>query len=509
MNEEIFETQEDVIGGFIEMLNDFNMGDLIRTAPDLYEKVRDPVELQVAKSAYLNRAAQVGDKKLIQSIFSAIDKKRKKDEQYLRAQDTREDVPVYLDTGPDGKPLDTITNFLNIMLVDPKYKGIRYNLISNQAEILTQGKGEKQLRNWTDTEDAISRNYIEETYKLFSVQKHTDALRILFRQREYNPIIDLIETFQWDGKNRIEGFLTKWMGAEDSDYIHEVSRLIFAGGINRLYNPGCKFDDVPVLVGTKQGEGKSTLIKWLALNEQWFSEVKKVDGADSIEALFGAWICEIPELSAFKRADDVESIKAFVTRTKDKYRKPYDKTPVEYPRRCIFIGTTNNAQFLSDKTGNRRFYPVTANSSGYELYDHETECKEYIVQCWAEARERFKQGKMPPFANYQLLAQYQEKQDEAMEDDWRVGKIESFLESFGNGEQICAVQIFTDCLYPDSPVRPKNSDSRAIGQIMAKMKGWESCGIKTTDKYGRQRCWKKTGPSKPVDVIASPSDLPF
>ena len=486
-----------------------DMGDLIKFAPDVYESVKDPVELTIAKSAILNRAGQIGDKKLIQSIFSAVEKKKKQQQKTALAKSRQNDSPVFLETGPNGAPLETIGNFLSIMMHDEKYANIRFNLISNQAEVVTtDSDGIESVRNWTDTEDAISRNYIEEQYKLFSVQKHTDALRILFHQREYNPIVDLIDCFQWDGQNRIESFLTKWMGAEDSEYIREVSRLIFAGGINRLYRPGCKFDDVPVLVGTKQGEGKSTLIKWLALNEQWFSEVKKVDGADSIEQLFGAWICEIPELSAFKKADDVESIKAFVTRTKDKYRKPYDRTPVEYPRRCIFIGTTNSLQFLSDKTGNRRFYPVVTNSVGYDLFNQEEECQEYIRQCWAEARERFRQGKMPPFANRKLIKEYQQMQDAAMEDDWRVGKIEEFLEAMGFGEKVCALQLYKECLYPDSPVSPKNSESRTIGQIMTRMDGWEFCGVQRTTKYGKQRCWKKTF-SEQVDITDSPDDLPF
>ena len=349
MSDEFYTPPKNAVESLMATVSEMDMEDLIKSASDVYAIVKDPVDLTMAKSTFLNRADQIGDKKLIQSIFTAIEKKRKKEEKIAKAQIARDSLDFYLETDPNGLPTETINNFLSIMLWDKRYANIRFNLISNQAEVITTNdKGEQSLKSWTDTEDAISRNYIEEQYKLFSVQKHTDALRILFHQREYNPIIDLIETFQWDGKNRIEQFLTKWMGAEDTPYIHEVIRLIFAGGINRLYNPGCKFDDVPVHVGTKQGEGKSTIIKWIALNEQWFSEVKKVDGADSIEALFGAWICEIPELSAFKRADDVESIKAFVTRTKDKYRKPYDKTPVEYPRRCIFIGTTNNSQFLSD-----------------------------------------------------------------------------------------------------------------------------------------------------------------
>ena len=203
---------------------------------------------------------------------------------------------------------------------------MKYNLITNQAELIRHDKDGDILVAWTDTEDAESQNFIENEYNLYSPQKHTQALRMLFHYREYNPIIELIEGLEWDGENRVEHCLTRWMEAEDSDYTREVSRLIFAGGINRLYKPGCKFDDVPVLVGAKQGEGKSTFIHWLAINETWFTEIKKVDGPDAVEALFGAWVCEIPELSAFKKADDVESIKAYVTRTKDKYRKPYGKS---------------------------------------------------------------------------------------------------------------------------------------------------------------------------------------
>ena len=223
MSDEFYSPMRSAVETLMEAVNDMDMGELIKSATDVYDIVRDPVDLTVAKSAFLNRAEQVGDKKLIQSIFSAIEKKRAKEEKLARAQIARDEMPVYLETDPNGAPLETIKNFLEIMVSDPKYLNIRYNLISNQAEVITTNAlGESTLRNWTDTEEAISRNYIEDKYKLFSVQKHTDALRILFHEREYNPIIDLIETFQWDGKNRIEGFLTKWMGAEDTPYIHDL-----------------------------------------------------------------------------------------------------------------------------------------------------------------------------------------------------------------------------------------------------------------------------------------------
>lgn len=492
----------------IDEIDDMDMPALIKSVPDLYEYIPDlnSVELAQVKAAFLTRAEKIGDKKLIQSIMSSCEKKIKKAERSDTIRYNREVQPAFLEFTDKGAPKESINNFLQIMLCDPHYKTVQYNLITNQAEVIRMTKDGEMLVHWSDTEDAESRNFIEQEYKLYSREKHTDALRMLFKHREYNPIINLIDALPWDGENRVEHCLTKWMKAEDSEYTREVSRLIFAGGINRLYNPGCKFDDVPVLVGTKQGEGKSTFIRWLAINDLWFTEVKTVDGADAVEQLFGAWICEIPELSALKKASDVESVKAYITRTKDKYRKPYDKSPIEYPRRCLFIGTTNSDRFLTDRSGNRRFYPITVNSSGYELFDHEKECKEYILQCWAEARERYKQGNMQPFADYRLLKEYQQHQEDAMEDDWRVGKIAAYLEHFAPGAKICAIQIYKECLFPDSGVTPKPYESREIGQIMSKMDGWEKMKSSfRADNYGVQRGWIKTRLSE----IASSDELPF
>ena len=246
------------------------------------------------------------------------------------------------------------------------------------------------------------------------------------------------------------------MKAEDSKYTREVSRLIFAGGINRLYDPGCKFDDVPVLIGTTQGEGKSSIVRWLALQDEFYSEVTEIEGQKGIEQLEGAWMCEIAELLALTKAKEQEAVKSYITRQKDKYRRPYDRQTTEYPRRCTFIGTTNNEQFLKDKTGNRRFYPVKVHSSGYWLFDHETECREYIRQCWAEAKAKYDKREMPNYADKELRDAYKAAQDRAMEDDWRIGVIEEYLSRKSVGALVCIKQIANEALSsnPDFPQNP-------------------------------------------------------
>jgi predicted P-loop ATPase len=329
-------------------------------------------------------------------------------------------------------------------------------------------------------------------------------MRILFKERTYNPIRDIVDAVQWDGVRRCDEYLVKWGKAEDSAYSREVSRLIFAGGIHRLYHPGCKFEDVPILMGS-QGCGKSTLIRYLAINDDYFGELKVMEGQQAIENLQGNWILEIPEMSAFTKAKDQEAIKAFVSRQRDSYRKPYDRNTTELLRRCIFLASSNDLNPLVDKTGNRRWYPLELHSNGYDVYDHETEIREYVLQCWAEAKAKIDSSEMQPFANRKLLGSFQEAQENAMQDDWRVGAIQAFLDRKSPGELTCVREVCHRALSPnpDFPKEPSLVESKDIGKILNRMPGWERVnGGRVVGMYGRQRCWQKQG--EPVGQVDKP-----
>ena len=205
-----------------------------------------------------------------------------------------------------------------IMSNDKHYNCVRFNEMSGNAEVHTVRDGNIKIEKWNDTDEAKSRQYIEDTYGLYSKDKHGDALRMLFEARSYNPIIDIIEGVEWDKVERCERFLIEWAKCEDSPYCREVSRLIFAGGIHRLYQPGTKFDDVPILIGTKQGEGKSTLVRFLAISDEYYGEVTQMEGTPAIEQLQGKWICEISELLALTKTKEQEAAKAYITRAFDK-----------------------------------------------------------------------------------------------------------------------------------------------------------------------------------------------
>lgn len=402
---------------------------------------------------------------------------------------------VELDYDSTGRPVTSIDNFLRILEGDPKFSGIRYNLLTYQPE---------QVRNgivfpWSDGDDSEMRRYIEKKYNIHSKDKSDDAFRIVLQKNQYHPIRDLIDPMEWDGVERIPTFLHKWTHCEDSPYTREVSRLIFSGGINRLYRPGCKFDDMPVLIGTQQGEGKSTLVRWLAMADEFFTEVNEFDGQRGMEALDGAWICEVGELLALTKTKDQEAVKSFLTRMNDRRRNPYDRRVSDHKRQCIFIGTTNKMQFLTDKTGNRRFYPVVVHQTGYELFQNEAECKADIAMCWAEAKAKLDEGKMLPFADRNLIEVIRERQAEATEDDYRVGMIQGYLE---DKTAVCVPELWQHALGMGEFSKPSKKDSIEIGLIMQSMSNWtKQSNVRRFGAYGPQRWWKNECASDDYDDL--------
>ena len=177
---------------------------------------------------------------------------------------------------------------------------------------------------------------------------------------------------------------------------------------------------------------------------------------------------------------------------------PFDKRVTDHPRQCVFIGTTNKEQFLTDKTGNRRFYPIKVNQSGYDLFDHEDEIKEYIRQCWAEAKALYDKGEIPPFADRRLIADIRQMQDEATEDDYRVGLIQSYLD--GKFET-CVLDLWKNAMGNEFS-KPSKKDSQEIGMIMQSIPGWvRQEKSKRFSDFGVQRWWVRE--KEPVKIDAS------
>jgi hypothetical protein len=176
---------------------------------------------------------------------------------------------------------------------------------------------------------------------------------------EFHPVVDYLDGLQaWDGESRAETWLINYCGAADTPYVRAVSRLVLTAAVRRVRQPGCKFDEMLILE-SPQGAGKSTAIKALCPNIDWFADNFRLDGETKkmIEQTLGKWIIEAGELRGMS-ARDQNDLKAYLSSTHDEARMAYAREPQRIPRQFIIIGTTNDTQYLKDHTGDRRYWPV-------------------------------------------------------------------------------------------------------------------------------------------------------
>lgn len=352
---------------------------------------------------------------------------------------------------------------------------------------------------WTDSDDSALRCIIEKKFGVYNQQKYYDAFNYVSHKRSFHPIKNILELEEWDGIPRIDRFLTDILNCEDNDYSREVSRMIFYGGINRLYHPGCKFDYMPIFISI-QGAGKTTIVKWLGL-EKYYTDVYTIDGKDGMEVLDGAWVCEMGELLAMTRTKEIEAMKAYITRTVDKFRSAYGRRTTERYRSCIFIGTTNEEEFLIDKTGNRRYLPIRINSNAKVLFEHKDAIQKYILYCWREALYLMRKGETYLTIDYKYGDLLKEKQDEMTFDDPRLNTIRAYLMDKPIGYKVCLLEIYTKCLNGLKKNYSGNAEGKDLGRIMKQIKGWkrEPKPIRL-EAYGPQKCWIKTEKDEFEDI---------
>ncbi|WP_159723155.1 virulence-associated E family protein [Enterococcus sp. CSURQ0835] len=317
-------------------------------------------------------------------------------------------------------------NLEKIMLRDPNLKEkIFLNIFSNRIEIRKNLPWRRvdQDKTWKDADDAGLRIYIEKIYGIVSRGKVDDALIQEIERNSYDPVKEYLENLIWDNKPRVETLLIDYLGAEDNPYNRTVTRKFLAAAVARIFVPGIKFDYMLVTSGP-QGIGKTLLPSKLA--GQWFSNsLEGVSGKDAYEALQGVWIMEMGELSATKKAD-IEATKHFISKQEDIFRVAYGRHKSYFKRRCVFWGTTNDTEFLRDKTGNRRFWPVDVGQKKikkkvWEMSEDDRD------QLWAEAVELWRNGE-ELYLNAEQEKQAMEAQEMHTETSSMEGEIQEFLE---------------------------------------------------------------------------------
>ena len=419
-----------------------------------------------------------------------------------------------------GQPLQTISNVCEILRHDPLIKGkIKYNTLSYSPFVFgtLPWCGEDNYREWNNTDDSNLKCYIESTYKLNNLEKIMEALNIVVNENKFNPVIDYLEQIEWDGKPHIENLLSDYLGVEKNKYSTECMKLFMLGAISRAYRPGCKFDYMPVLVG-EQGVGKSTFFKILAGNDDWYNDnFNTVDGDKATEKLRGMWIVELAELLAVKKAQAVESIKAFITSSMDTYRPPYGRRTEQRPRVCVFAGTTNSNHFLTDRTGNRRYLPLMVRKAfvNKSMFENKKEVAEDFRQAWAEALHIYKTTKAKLTLPKDLEDTVLEIQGSYAEEDVRVGIIQEWLDNTEE-DTVCVIAIYEQALGNEHQ-KPDRRISNELHDIMQhSIKGWkkvenEHGGRKKLKTYGTQIAYERVSAEADgfVDISAENINLPF
>ena len=357
-------------------------------------------------------------------------------------------------------------------------------------------------REWDNNDDQNLWSYIEHKYNLKSMEKIQAGLSNVIHRHCVNPVKQMLEDAHdnWDGNSHVADLLPLLTGAERTDYNTAALRLFMLGAVSRIYHPGCKFDYMLVLVG-EQGKYKSSFFRFLAINDKWLNDnFNSLDGDRAFEKLRGMWIVELAELQATKRAKDVESIKSFITSRDDIYRSPYSRRTEHHPRMCVLAGTSNPVDFLTDRTGNRRFLPVKCWV--HEVpnpHDDEIATKALVIQAWGEIMDEFMRagGSVPLILPPEVERQAEEMRTAYLEEDPDIGLIQEWLDK-SETDRVCAVQLWREALsHPFDQYAKK--DINAIHEIMKNnIKGWHSVGRMRCGTYGIQRAYDRDAVEIPI-----------
>ncbi|MFS1519641.1 VapE domain-containing protein [Bacillus sp. SCS-151] len=423
-----------------------------------------------------------------------------------------------------GEILSTIDNALIVLENDPSLKGkIAMNEFANRPMILEElpWANTEAETYWSDQDDDALFHYLEKVYGISSSIKVRNAIGVVLKRHQFHPVREYLNGLEWDGLPRLDTVMIDYLGADDSPYTRAVTRKSLTAAVARIMNPGVKFDYMLTLVGS-QGVGKSLILN--KLGKSWFSDsLTTVQGKEAYEQLQGAWIIEMGELSATRKAD-VEAIKHFLTKREDIYRVAYGRQTTTFKRQCVFFGTTNDITFLKDKTGNRRFWPVSVNAKKRKktLWDDMTDHE--INQIWAEAKEAYKEGEAL-YLPKELEEEAMERQKLHTEESEKYGVIQEYLNrplpsnwsnmdigarrryihgsDFGEQEEgtverdrVCAMEVWVE-LFESDPKHLNPAQSKEINDILRRMSGWgaytKSRGrMKFGKLYGIQRAFVRS-----------------
>lgn len=446
-----------------------------------------------------------------------LDKERMQDMDFDDIEEEDVDFLSKLKRTKQGIPESDVYNCLLILECDPELKG-KVGLDEFAHRLTVLGDLPWRTKNsslyWTDTDDACLRNYFATKFRIKGKGIIDDALQEVTQDNKFHPVRDYLQGIKWDGECRVDELFIKYLGAEDTPYVRAATRKWLCGAVARVMHPGIKFDTAIVLYGS-QGLGKSLILE--KLGKSWFNNsLVDIKTKDTMEQIQGSWVIELGELApTFKNENEI--VKAFISRASDRFRSPYGRRTEEYPRQCVFAGSTNNLMFLKDRTGNRRFWPITGDkdrktANSWDITDEE------IDQIWAEAFYYWLEGEslvlegavaeeamrvqMSHTEGGELMGLIEEYLSMRLPADWenyelheRREYIREYDETEASGfrlrERVCPLEIWCELLEGDRK-NLLNAKAREIMDVLQAIPGW----IPYTNGTGKVRFGKLYGPQR-------------
>lgn len=374
---------------------------------------------------------------------------------------------VHLDS--EGKVKKTMLNVVGFFKSDQNLIGLFYfNLFDGCIHYSRTPVWDNEIKSGKrvgDDDIVFIKHYLAVNHRFEpSVTLIGESIIIVARENSIHPVRDYLNSLKWDGKERLKNWLTTSAGVAENAYTVCVGIKTLVGAVARVFVPGIKFDYMLILEGP-QGIGKSTLVK--ILSGDWYTAVSLTDtDKDTIDAMLGAWVIENEEMVCFTK-QEIERVKAFLSRSTDRVRLSYGRRSQDFPRQSIFMGTMNPAgdtDYLRDPTGNRRFWPVLCTKKIDQVW-----LRENRDQLFAEAVVRFKAGEKLWIDDPEAEEIMENEQDVRQSKDIWTEPIYAFIKD--KEDEVTATEILNHCLHIEVG-RMTKSDQTRVGIIMKHL-GWE------------------------------------
>jgi predicted P-loop ATPase len=315
-----------------------------------------------------------------------------------------------------------LANAMTALRCAPSWRGnLAFNEFSCRMEVPTGTPWRSESYIWGEIDDIRLAEWLQ--LKGIEVTPLTAnlAAEAVAREHSYHPVREYLDRLVWDREPRIDHWLQRYFGAADDPYTRAVGSKWLISAVARIMSPGCQADYCLILQG-QQRIGKSSALR--ILGGSWFTDdVAELGTKEAALQLLGIWIAELGELSQIAgRLADQERVKSFLTRRVDHFRPPYGRRTADFPRQCVFAGTTNSETYFRDETGAGRFWPVKC---GPKVDIHRL--IQDRDQLWAEARIRWDLGETWFLEDSETLKAAEEEQDARFQRDPWDGRIWQYV----------------------------------------------------------------------------------